>query len=418
MKKAYIETYGCSANQSHSEVMVSILKENGFEIVRDIDKSDVIIINTCIVKTPTENRMRTRVKFFVENYPEKKLVIAGCAADAERGMFKKIAPSAVFLSSHESKKIGRIILGKKARLPSKKIRFNPVIGIVEIASGCLGSCSYCITKLARGKLKSRNTDEIICEVENLVKDGCKEIWLTSQDNGCYGLDIGTNIVELLRSVVAVDGDFRIRLGMMNPAHLKNMIDDLVSILDNEKIYKFVHIPVQSGSNRILRLMKRGYAVGDFLRIVDVFRGTIPDLTISTDVIVGFPGETREDFEQTLKLLTKVKPDIVNISKFGSRPGTEAARMKQLDNKIVKQRSVYTVRITREIAEERNSRWIGKECVILVNEKGKRKNQFVGRNEYYKPVVVASKKNVMGNFVKVKITENLGTALLGEIKNLV
>ena len=178
MKSFYIETYGCSANQAHSEVMVSSLVSNGFRVVKKPEKADAIVINTCVVKSPTENKIRERIKFLVGNYPKKKIVIAGCASDL--GMFREIAPNAYFLSSHKS---GYIVnfFSKAVREADKKIRKNPVVNITEIASGCLDSCSYCIVKLARGGLKSRKVNEISKDIDNSIREGCNEIWITSQN---------------------------------------------------------------------------------------------------------------------------------------------------------------------------------------------------------------------------------------------
>ena len=398
--KFYIETYGCSANQAHSEMMVSSLVANGFEIAESPEKADVIVINTCVVKTPTENKIRERIKFFLRNHPHTKLVIAGCAADV--GMFRDIAPGAFFLSSHRSKDIAKLFSGKKKH-GGKRIRKNPLVNITEIASGCLGACAYCIVKLARGELKSRKITDITNEIENALKEGCKEIWLTSQDCGCYGLDIGTNLAELLESVVKIDGKFRVRVGMMNPSYAERILSELIRAFESPKIYKFVHIPVQSGSDRILNKMRRGYTAGDFEKIVKTFRSHFPDLTLSTDIIVGFPGETEKDFEKTVKLIERIRPDVVNISKFGPRPGTEASCMKPLGGKAVKRRSKELSELTGKLALENNRKWVSKECEILVTEKGKRINQFIGRNESYKPVVIESKKNIMGKFLRVRIS---------------
>ncbi len=399
MKCVYIETYGCSANQAHTETMQGALLENGFRNVSKPDKADVIVINTCIVKSPTENKIRDRINFLVKKYPKKKLVITGCAADM--GLFRKLAPDALLLSSHKAKAIAKLLL-KEAKETDKKARKNPIVGITEISSGCLGNCSYCVVKLARGNLKSRPPKEIEREVKASIADGCREIWITSQDCGCYGLDTGTNLAELIKKIAALDGDFRIRIGMMNPTYIKPILGGLIKVYKNPKVYKFIHIPVQSGSDRILKAMKRSYTATDFENIIRSFRQAVPDVTLSTDIIVGFPGESESDFEKTLELLKRIGPDIVNISKFGSRPKTEAAKMKQLDNKIVKERSAKLAEMTVKICLEKNRRWIGKECGILVTEKGKEKYQLMGRNECYKPVIVEGKKHLMGHFFKVKI----------------
>jgi len=409
--KIYIETYGCSANQAHSETMQGALLDNGFGIAKTPDKADVIVINTCIVKTPTENKIRDRLKFLVKQYPGKTLVIAGCAADV--GTFRAVAPHALFLSSHRPDKIAKLLL-KQAKASPRKIRRNPLVGITEISSGCLGNCAYCIVKLARGKLKSRPVDDIAKDVNDAVKDGCREIWLTSQDNSCYGLDIGTDLAKLIRRMTEIKGDFRIRIGMMNPSHLKPIMKDLIAAYKDPKVYKFVHIPVQSGSDRILKLMNRGYGVKDFEAIATEFRSSFPRVTLSTDVIVGFPGESEQDFRKTLVLIGRLKPDIVNISKFGARPGTEAARMKRLDDNIVKERSKRIAALVKKIGAEKGKKWVGRRCEILIIERGKRKGQFMGRNEFYRPVIIESERDMTGKFLSVKITKCGQTFLAAKI----
>ncbi|UCC91450.1 MAG: TRAM domain-containing protein, partial [Candidatus Aenigmatarchaeota archaeon] len=178
-------------------------------------------------------------------------------------------------------------------------------------------------------------------------------------------------------------------------------------------YKFIHIPVQSGSDRVLRKMRRGYETKDFERIVKEFR-KLPDITLYTDIIVGFPGEKESDFKKTIELIKRIRPDIVNTSKFAPRPRTEASRMKQLDSKIVKNRSKRLADLVKRIGLEKNRKWVSKECDILITERGKRKNQLTGRNESYKPVIVEGKKNLMGKFLKVRITKFGTTHLKAEI----
>ena len=406
----YIETYGCTASQARSEIMEGALAANGMKIAGDAGSADVILLNACIVKTPTENRIRDRIKLLIKKYPKKRLVIAGCAADV--GFFRSIAPNALFLSSHKPHGIARLLL-KKAVESAGKIRKNPLVGITEISSGCLGNCSYCIVRLARGELKSKSPDEIIADVKRALADGCMEIWLTSQDNSCYGFDIGSDLAGLLDKIAKLDGEFRIRVGMMNPLHTKPILKRLMKAYENNKVYKFIHIPVQSGSDKILKSMGRGYSAGDFENLVGAFRHAFPLATISTDVITGFPEETQDDFEKTLQLIERIKPDIVNVSKFGARPGTIAARMRQLDNRIAKERSAAMASLVRKIGAEANKKWLGRTCEIVVTEKGRDKKQFTGRNESYKPVIVEGKR-LLGKVLKVKITKCGQTFLAAKI----
>ncbi|HDD46514.1 MAG TPA: tRNA (N(6)-L-threonylcarbamoyladenosine(37)-C(2))-methylthiotransferase [Candidatus Aenigmarchaeota archaeon] len=419
MTSAYIESYGCTANTNHANFMRYLLKKEGFHITKSMDRADIIIINTCVVKQQTENKIISRIKCIKERFPDKILLITGCAVDAEYEYFKHIAGKAIFLSSHHTKdliyaiKTGRDILGKRM-----EEKFFPhscgVTHITEISQGCLGNCSFCITKNARGQLVSYSEASIIKDIEAAVRNGAKEILLTSQDNACYGLDRGTNLARLLKRICNIGGEFFIRVGMMNPLHIKGFLHELIDAYKDKKIYKFIHIPVQSGSDKILSLMNRGYKVSDFIRIIEEFRAAYPDLTLSTDIIVGFPYEKEEDFKKTIKLVKYLKPDVVNLSKFTVRKGTAAEKMKKIPSKIIKRRAREMATIIGRISKERNKKWAGWKGKILIVERGKHRNQFIGRNYAYKPVVVETKKNIMGSLVRVEINSYAQTHLFGDI----
>jgi len=256
---------------------------------------------------------------------------------------------------------------------------------------------------------------IIEEVRRALADGCREIWITSQDNACYGFDIGLKLTDLLKRILSIEGDFYVRVGMMNPAYVKPMVDDLIECLNNEKCFKFVHLPVQSGSNRILKLMRRMYTVEDYLEIVDRLRSNVDKLSIATDIIVGFPSETDEDFQSTIDLIKEVEYDSVNISKFGARPLTEAAKMKLLPSGIVSERSRVASEIAREVALSRNRRvWLGWSGEVLVDEEGLKPGSLIGRNIWYKPIVLKDDTLSLGARIKVRIVEVYPYHLLGEV----
>ncbi len=421
-KKIYLETHGCSANFADSEIMAGLLKEADFELVGKPENADLIILNTCNVKTPTSNKMINRIKFLAKF--GKPLIIAGCMPKTERERIEKISPNASLIGPDSILKIveavEQTLKGKKVvlldeilfdKLGYPRIRKNPVIGIVPIASGCLSYCTYCITRFSRGRLRSYPEEKIIEEIKRFLKEGAKEIWITSQDNSVYGFDKRTNLANLLNKICKIDEKFFVRVGMMNPSYIKFFLNELIEAFKCEKIFKFIHIPVQSGSNRILTRMKRGYTREEFLEIVEKFKKEIRRITISTDVIVGFPGETDEDFEETIELIKEVRPDIVNISKFGARPGTEAAKLKQLSPKIVKKRTRELYELVRKIQLENNKKWINWEGEVLIDEIGTKEGTFVGRNFAYKPIVVKGNE-LLGKFVKVKVEKALSNYLLG------
>jgi MiaB-like tRNA modifying enzyme len=428
MPKIYSEVYGCSANRSDYEIMLGLLKSNGFELVDSANKSDINLLVTCTVKTPTANRMIFRIKELTKT--NKPLVVAGCFAKAESKIVEKLNPNASLIGPNSIDKIvdvayktlsGRKSIEidgsvEKANLPH--FRTNPIIDIVEINSGCTSFCSFCETKLARGNLRSYRPDKIRDQIKKAVAEGCKEIWITSQDTSAYGRDIGTNLPELLESITRIEGEFMVRVGMMNPLHFKKVeIEDLIQVYKNEKVFKFLHLCVQSGSNKVLKDMRRGYNVEDFIYYVEKFRKEIPELTLETDIIVGFPTETEEDFEETVKLIKEVRPDVVNISKYSPRPGTAAAKMKQLDPKIVNERSKIMYELTKKIALQNNkSKWLNWEGKVLIDEKGNRENTWMGRNYAYKPIVIESSEKLFGKFVNLKVVEVKSNYLIGNLPN--
>ena len=319
--------------------------------------------------------------------------------------------------------IGKVCRGEKVialqhdskpSLDLPRTHANKVVGIVPINYGCLGSCSYCCVLFARGHLRSHRLDEIVKRVQHDLASGVNEIWLTSQDTACYGKDIAVNLVDLLNEVCEAEEKFFVRVGMMTPNHALNLLDDLVGAYLNGKIFKFLHLPVQSGDDRVLRLMNRLYSVEDFKKVVNTFRKRFPKITIATDVICGFPGEDRGAFEHTLQLIDEIQPDILNISRFFPRPHTPAAEMKQLPPQEVKERSGEVAELAREVSFERNRGWLGWEGEIVVDEEGKKPTSWIGRNFAYKPIVVRSDEILHGRFVDVRVVRVFPTYLEAEI----
>jgi MiaB/RimO family radical SAM methylthiotransferase len=271
--------------------------------------------------------------------------------------------------------------------------------------------------LARGNLRSSSIKEVVERVRSDYAIGAREFWITSQDTASYGRDLCTDLANLLVALVKVEGDFHVRVGMMTPNMVTEMQSRLITAFDNPKIFKFLHLPVQSGDDTVLQFMRRFYTAEEFKRTVNTFRNEFPKLTLATDVIVGFPGETEEAFLNTLRILEELKPDIVNVSKFFARPKTIAARMKDdlVDKEETKRRSTATAELAKRISAERNLRWVGWIGEILIDEKGKLEGSWVGRNFAYKPIVIESKDNLLGKTVKVKVLEALTTYLKGEIE---
>ena len=421
MPSIYIETYGCSASQAEAEMIAGLLKQTNFNIVKNEREADLIIVVTCYVKSPSEQRILFRIK----QLSKKKLIIAGCMPEGIYQKLTVVAPEASLVSTHHVKDIVEAVkktfqgkrveyLGKseEIKLCLPRIRKNPVINIVPISSGCNSNCTYCCVKLAKGKLFSYPKELIIEEIESSLKEGCREIWLTAQDTASYGFNRGEKLPELLKDISKIPGDFFVRVGMMNIRNVMTIASSLVEAFNNEKIYKFVHLPLQSGSDKVLASMKRGYTVSQFEKIIDLFKPL--NCQIWTDIIVGYPTEGEEDFLKTLNIIKKIKPDWVNASKFGARPGTEAAMLKSLPSKVVKERSRTASELVRKISLEKNKEWIGWEGEVLISEKGKKNGQWIGRNFAYKPVLISSKDNLLGKIANTKITEAIHSHLIGTI----
>ena len=418
--KVWIEAYGCSASMADSEMIGGILKEAGYEIAAKRSESAVNLIVTCSVKDTTEHKMMSRIRTMVRS--GKPLVVAGCLPKADKAKIESASSSASLIGPNSINKApdavrsalsgDRLVALKDSQLDKiniPRVRLNSVISIVEIANGCMSECTFCQTKIAKGWLRSYRIGDIVRQIRSDIKSGCKEVWLSSTDNGCYGRDIDSNLVDLLQACCSIEGDFKIRVGMMNPMYVPAILDRMVRLFcENDKLFKFLHIPVQSGSDRVLRKMKRGHTSKTFIDIVQAFRDKIPEMTISTDIIVGFPSETEDDFKQTINLLEKSEPDIVNISRYAARPKTEASGWKEMkvSSEVSKERSEYLHNLTRRIAKKRNSAWREWQGEIVIDEIGKVKQ---GRNYAYKPVVItpstadsADRQTLLGDVVSVKI----------------
>ena len=420
MAKIFVEAYGCSASFADSEMISGLILNGGHTLVDNSSESDLNIIVTCSVKDATANKMIHRIK----SLKSKPLVVAGCFPKAEKNTVEKFAENASLLGPNSLGKTLQVIdstlNGRKqisledsdlSKVGLPKVRLNPVVGIVEIASGCMSECTFCQTKLSKGDLSSYRLGDIVRQVQTEIKEGCKEVWLTSTDNGCYGFDIGTDLPSLVNAVVEIPDDFMIRVGMMNPMYMPRIKEALIESFNNDKVFKFLHIPVQSGSDKVLHDMKRGHTVNTFKEIVKRAKERFGDFTISTDVIVGFPSETEEDFQKTVNLLDETRPDVVNLSKYSARPGTEAAEWKQIDVAEVKRRSKIIFEQINKISIENNKKWIGWTGKVLFDEKID--EGIKGRNFAYKPVFVRNAVDIGQSHI-VEITDVTVNSLLGKI----
>lgn len=423
--KVYAEVYGCAANMADGEIALGILRERGHVLVSDPSEADAILLVTCAVKKPTSDRMLHRVRAL--RAFGKRLVVAGCMAPGEPWRVKREAPEAVLLHPraitrvYEAVEKGVEVLSEDGvpKLGLPRVRRNPVVAIIPVSEGCRWRrCSFCIVVRTRGGFTSYPMRLILDEAERALSEGVKEIWLTSQDMGSYGLESGRSLLpELIREASSLHGTYLVRVGMMNPIYLKPILESLAQAYLEPRVFKFLHLPVQSGSEKVLKAMGRGHSAALFKEIVAYMRSRVPNLTLSTDFIVGYPVEDEGDFEETVKLLEEVKPETVNISKFFARPGTPAERLKPLDTRVVKERSRFLSELARRIALEANEKWVGWEGVALVDEVGER-GEAIARNLSYKPIVLdEGGEKVLGKFVEVEVLEARPYCLMGEVKRI-
>ena len=420
MAKIFVEAYGCSASFADSEMISGLIQNGGHTLVDSDLESELNIVVTCSVKDSTANKMMFRIK----SLKSKPLIVAGCLPKAEKESVEKFSEKASLLGPNSLGKtlhvINSTLKGRKqialedsdiSKVGLPKVRLNPAVGIVEIASGCMSECTFCQTKISKGDLSSYRLGDIVRQVQTEIKEGCKEVWLTSTDNGCYGLDIGTDLPSLVNAVVEIPEDFMVRVGMMNPMYMPRIKEKLIDSFDNDKVFKFLHIPVQSGSDKVLHDMKRGHTVGTFREIIKKARDRFNKFTISTDIIVGFPSETEEDFEKTITLLDETKPDVVNLSRYSARPGTDAAELVQLDATESKRRSKIVFDQISKLSMESNKKWIGWKGKVLFDEMTD--EGIKGRNFAYKPIAVEDHVNIGESHI-VEITEATVKRLIGKI----
>ncbi|MEM2347680.1 MAG: tRNA (N(6)-L-threonylcarbamoyladenosine(37)-C(2))-methylthiotransferase, partial [Sulfolobales archaeon] len=366
--KVYIETYGCALNKADSSLMKALLLNRGHEVLENLNDADVVVINTCTVRMDSEERILKRLRQLVKILNGRKLVITGCMVSTQPYTLKQITPTASLISPQNITKVVEVIESPNVENLIVGIRdtsqllcsIDGRVASIPIAEGCVGDCSYCIVKLARRRLTSYKPELIINSVREAVSKGAVEVELTAQDTAAYGLDLGgMNLPKLVREVVdRVEGNYMIRIGMANPNTLRPILDELIEVLKEPKVFKYLHIPLQSGDDKVLKIMKRWYTSEDFINIVRELRRKIPGINIATDIIVGHPGEGDEEFEHTLNLINSVQPDKVHIAQYTPRPRTESSKMAQVSEQIKKKRSTLLTKVVEEIGMKINKEYIG------------------------------------------------------------
>ncbi|NLX69366.1 MAG: tRNA (N6-isopentenyl adenosine(37)-C2)-methylthiotransferase MiaB [Clostridiales bacterium] len=433
--KYNIVTYGCQMNVHDSEKLAGMLLEMGYEEAQTLEEADVILFNTCCVRQNAEQRVYGNVgalRSYKRANPNLIIGVCGCMMQQKEvagDIIKKFPfvdlvfgthnlhhfPRLLYEAINSGHTIvevldeeGRIVEGIPARRTSK------VSAYVTIMYGCNNFCTYCIVPYVRGRERSRASRDILDEIRELADKGCKEVTLLGQNVNSYGKDLGNGYLfpDLLRDVNRIENIERIRFVTSHP---KDLSPDLIDAMTEcEKVCEHIHLPLQAGSNEILRKMNRQYTREDYLKLVDRLRQRIPDIAISTDLIVGFPGETEEDFQDTLDMVEKIQYDSAFTFIYSPRRGTPAARMQeQLDEDVKKERLNRLIELQNDISKSKNQQYMGKVVEVLVEGISKNNPKMLSsRTRTNKLVHFEGGSEIIGEFVKVKITEPKAWTLEG------
>mmetsp|Transcript_62452 Transcript_62452/g.108920 ORF Transcript_62452/g.108920 Transcript_62452/m.108920 type:complete len:553 (+) Transcript_62452:66-1724(+) len=404
-QKVYVRTFGCPHNASDGEYMMGQLREYGYTLVDTMEDCDVCVVNSCTVKHPSE----TRAMNLVTNGKStgKAVVLAGCVPSSD----KRLAESLEGVSMLDVTQLDRIVevveesvkghtvklLEKRTGLPSlalPKVRKDKFAEIITINAGCLGSCTFCKTKSARGKVVSYPIPEIVARAKQAAAEGVCQIELASEDMGAYGIDIGTNIVELLLQLSdALPPGVMLRTGMTNPPYIMYHIDGVIEALKRPNVHSFMHIPVQSGSDNVLLSMRREYTCAEFCYLLDKLKEAIPDIFLLSDIICAFPAESEEDWQATMALCRKYKFQGLHVSQFYARPGTPAARLPRLQTNIGKERWRECTDFVHSY--NRNEALEGRAERVWFSGTEEAHNQTVGRTKNFAKVVVPRDDSLLG-----------------------
>jgi|LSQX01.3.fsa_nt_gb tRNA-2-methylthio-N6-dimethylallyladenosine synthase len=412
-------------NDYDSAKLSTLLKENGYSIVETTQEADFIIVNTCSVRKTAEDRA---LAFLSSQKPlkkeGKKLCLFGCSASLYREkLFKKYPFIDIICSPDNYKNVPNIFkTGKKGCyveenlhpfLETTPLTNKTLSALVTVTKGCENFCSYCVVPFTRGKLISRQPEEILNEIKKLTENGINEIILLGQNVNEYGKDIGTTFIDLLKKIDSMEGVARISF---TTSHPKDISDELLALFAQlPKLYKHLHLPFQSGSNKILKLMNRKYTIEQYLGIIKKVRDIYPQITITSDIIVGFPGEDEKDFQDTSQIVKTVEFDDLFIFKYSARPGTVAALMKETVTSTEKEtRHKFLISLQNEISYKKNQGYIGETLSVFLRNVSEKKNGvLIGRTITNKPVFVKSSKNNLGKVCQVKITDAHRMYLLGD-----
>ena len=434
-KRYHIVTYGCQMNVHDSERIAGMLSELGYSSCDSMEEADVVVFNTCCIRENAENHAYGNIGMLKKLKSAKRdmiIAVGGCMpqqigkADI---LHKKFPYVDVIFGTHNLNKLKDYILERQSGKKSVIEIFDSEGEIVEgehplrtsypnawinITYGCNNFCSYCIVPYVRGRERSRRSENVIEEARSLVSDGYKELTLLGQNVNSYanGSD-DIRFPALLEKIAAIDGKFRLRFMTSHP---KDFSEELAkAIASDRKICRCVHLPVQSGSDRILKAMNRKYTSADYLKKIEILKKYVPDCAVTTDLIVGFPGETDEDFKATLNLVKEVGYSSAFTFVYSKREGTVAAKMPdQVPEEVCKERIMELVALVNSLTREHSAKYVGKTCEILCEGYDDKRGLFLGRDEYGRMGYFASEKNIIGEFVNMFVEEANGVSLIGKI----
>ncbi|WP_188679675.1 tRNA (N(6)-L-threonylcarbamoyladenosine(37)-C(2))-methylthiotransferase [Thermogymnomonas acidicola] len=399
--RIYVESYGCTLNRAETGLYVNRLLSEGAELVQRPEEADIGVIGTCVVIRHTEEKMLRRIE---ELSSKVRVKVTGCLPAVSAGQLEGGAVEV--LKPREARSL------YTGYLDDVEIREASIFEGIPINQGCTGSCSYCISRVSRGKLLSRPVEKIVKQVEMQLERGIREIRLTSLDTAAYGKDTGHRLPELVAAILRIPKDFRLRVGMMEPKNAGEIAEELFRTYSDPRVFRFLHLPVQSGDDRVLRDMNREYTVSDFERIVRMFRERFPDSTLSTDIICGYHSDDEESFENTVRLIERTEPEIINITRFSPRPFTKDFGSKTPPSNVMGRWSRALTELHREISARKMASLVGRTEAIIFAERGKQ-GTTVGRDSAYRPVVVPGEYPLYGE-AQVEVVDSTETYLVGRV----
>ncbi len=426
--KYYIQIYGCQMNKSDAERVASLLHSIGYKEADNKEQADLIVLVTCSVRQSAEDRvygLMRHIKKLKAQSPKLKVILTGCMA-LRKEVIKRLKNIDIFLNIKDLQKLPEL-LNKKGEQQKIETYFSikpkyqsSFTAYVPIMTGCNNFCAYCIVPYVRGREESRSPEEVIEEVKELISQGYKEVILLGQNVNSYSPKPQAqsskpkinDFPDLLEAIANLKGDFWLRFVTSHP---KDLSDKLINIIaQNKKITEYIHLPIQAGDNQILKKMNRGYTVSHYKNLIKKIRQQIPEVAISTDIIVGFPGETKKQFDNTAKLMKEIKFDMAYVAQYSPREETAAAKLKDnIPKTEKKRREEVLTKILKQTALENNLKLVGETVEVLVDKKVK-DDIWLGKTRTFKAVKFKSKKKLLSKFVKIKITRAESFRLEGEI----